>query len=94
MGFISDIEAMEIAKLIFSEDDYAAFDQARERMRHFEWCIATNTPSPDCIHTDQVKNLAWCRLGLDIEGAVFEDYVGQVIEHRERLKRATPAQRP
>jgi hypothetical protein len=48
--------------------------------------VANNTPSPHCRHTDHEKNLAWCRLGLRIEGDAFENYLQTIIEHYEAAK--------
>ena len=81
MEYISDDEAQKLAKKVLSADEYEHFAHALERMRHFDECLAANTPSPRCKHTDPVKNLEWCRLGFKIEGINFEHWLGEVL-HR------------
>jgi hypothetical protein len=83
MGFITDTYATKIAKRILSEEEFADFEHCRDRMRHFEDCLASNTSSPLCKFTDSAENLDWCRLGLMIESASFEDYLQRIIPASE-----------
>jgi hypothetical protein len=78
-GFITDADATKIAKRLFSEEAFADFERRRDLTRHFEDCLENNTPSPHCTYTDLAENLRWCRIGLRIEGAAFEDYLQQII---------------
>ena len=79
MPFISDTEAKEIAKRIFSPEDYEDFVETMELMRHFEECVAEGKPSDRCKFKSLEENLSWCRLGLKIKGDTFEDYLQKIL---------------
>lgn len=79
MPFISDSEALKLSERYLSAEQHAEFCQRLEKMRHFEECVETSTPSPHCKHADPAKNLEWCRLGLRIEGAAFEDLLQEIL---------------
>jgi hypothetical protein len=79
MPFISDSEATKIAKEVFSPTEYAVFVDCLEKMRQFERCLETNTPSLRCCYIDRAENLNWCRLGLHVETTAFEHYMQEVI---------------
>jgi hypothetical protein len=83
MPFISDKSALTLGKQILSADEYAAFEHCMKMFRHFDDCVATNTPSEHCIDADPVKNLEWCRLGLKIEGDNFEHWIGEILHRTE-----------
>jgi hypothetical protein len=78
-NFISDTETLKLAKHYLPNDEYAVFSHHLERMRHFEDCLTTNTPSPYCKYADPVENLNWCRLGLRISSTSFEHVMGEVL---------------
>lgn len=85
MGFISDAESLKLGKQVLSPDEFEEFSTALERFRHFDDCLATNTPSPHCENTDPVKNLEGCRIGLKIENVSFEYWLGEVL-HRAGIE--------
>lgn len=79
MGFISDTDALKFGKQYLSDEEYAKFPERMMRMRHFDNCLATNTPSHLCRDADPAKNLEWCRLGLRIETLGFEYLLEELL---------------
>ena len=78
-NWISDSDATKLAQQHLSADDFARFCRSLEELRHFESCLLENTPSPRCRYTDLTENLQWCRLGLQVAGAEFEDLLNVVL---------------
>ena len=81
MGFMSDVEAKQIAKRIFCAEDFDHFVETLERMRHLQDCIAERKPSDLCRCENLEENLRWCRVGLKIEECRFDDYFQRILNH-------------
>jgi hypothetical protein len=80
MGYITDTDALKLAKQYCSAEKYEAFAECLKLMRHVDDCLVTGTPSPRCKFIDPAENLKWCRVGYRIEETNFCDILGDLSE--------------
>ena len=89
MGFISDIDSLRLAKRHLPAEDYARFVEVTTLMRHFDECVATNTPSPLCAYDDLDENLKWCRHAVHCWAVEFEHYLGGLLVIQDTINTIT-----